>query len=313
MAQINVAELFKQTRRKLKLNWVAGLNGGSNTLTSETVTKPSLALIGHLNFVHPNRVQVLGCAEMDYLRSLEAADAARSIANLYSTDLAAVIVANGEKVPDTLVAAADSHTTPLFTSTLRSPELMDILSHFLAQAVAESVSLHGVFMEVQGFGALIKGDAAIGKSELALELISRGHRLIADDIVDFFRISPERIEGRCPALLQDFLEVRGLGILNIRELFGDNSVKPTKPLDLIIQLEMADKQAPELLDRLSVKTQHEEVLSVKIPKVHIPIAAGRNIAVLVEVAIRNHMLLLRGVNSTKQFTQRQMREMKKSK
>lgn len=313
MAQINVAELFKQTRRKLKLNWVAGLNGGSNTLTSETVTKPSLALIGHLNFVHPNRVQVLGCAEMDYLRSLDASEAVRSIANLYSTDLAAVIVANGEKVPDSLVAAADSHTTPLFTSSIRSPELMDILSHFLAQAVAESVSLHGVFMEVQGFGALIKGDAAIGKSELALELISRGHRLIADDIVDFFRISPERIEGRCPTLLQDFLEVRGLGILNIRELFGDNSVKPTKPLDLIIQLEMADKQATELLDRLSIKTQHEEVLGVKIPKVHIPIAAGRNIAVLVEVAIRNHMLLLRGVSSTKQFTQRQMREMKKSK
>ncbi len=313
MAQINVAELFKQTRRKLKLNWVAGLNGGSNTLTSETVTKPSLALIGHLNFVHPNRVQVLGCAEMDYLRSLQTADVARAIANLYSTDLAAVIVANGEKVPDTLISAADIHNTPLFTSPLRSPELMDILSHFLAQAVAESLSMHGVFMEVQGFGVLIKGNAGIGKSELALELISRSHRLISDDIVDFFRISPERVEGRCPALLQDFLEVRGLGILNIRALFGDNSVKPTKPLDLIIQLEMADKQAPHLLDRLSIKTQHEEVLGVKISKVHIPIAAGRNIAVLVEVAIRNHMLLLRGVNATKQFTQRQQREMKKPK
>jgi HPr kinase/phosphorylase len=312
MAQINVAELFKQTRRKLKLNWIAGLNGGSKTLTSETVTKPSLALIGHLNFVHPNRVQVLGCAEMDYLRSLQTADAARAIANLYSTDLAAVIVANGEKVPDTLIAAADDHTTPLFTSTLRSPELMDVLSHFLAQAVADSVSMHGVFMEVQGFGALIKGDAGIGKSELALELISRGHRLVADDIIDLFRISPERIEGRCPALLQDFLEVRGLGILNIRALFGDNSVKPTKPLDLIIHLEMADKQAPQLLDRLSIKTQHEEVLGMKVPKVYIPIAAGRNIAVLVEVAIRNHVLLLRGVNATKQFTQRQQREMKKT-
>jgi HPr kinase/phosphorylase len=313
MAQINVAELFKQTRRKLKLNWVAGANGGSKTLTSVTVSKPSLALIGHLNFVHPNRVQVLGCAEMDYLRSLPTEEASQSIENLYSTDLAAVIVANGEKVPDTLIAAADKHLTPLFTSPLRSPELMDILSHFLAQAVADSVSLHGVFMEVQGFGALIKGDAAIGKSELALELISRGHRLIADDIVDFFRISPERIEGRCPPLLQDFLEVRGLGILNIRALFGDNSVKPTKPLDLIIQLEMADKQAPQLLDRLSIKTQNEEVLGVKVPKVRIPIAAGRNIAVLVEVAIRNHMLLLRGINATKQFTQRQQREMKKSK
>jgi HPr kinase/phosphorylase len=313
MAQLNVNELYKQTRRKLKLNWVAGLNGGSNTLTSETVTKPSLALIGHLNFVHPNRVQVLGCAEMDYLRSLEAAEAERAIANLYSTDLAAIIVANGEKVPDTLTAAADSHTIPLFTSPLRSPELMDILSHYLAQAMAETISLHGVFMEVQGFGALIKGSPAIGKSELALELISRGHRLIADDIVDFYRISPERVEGRCPPLLQDFLEVRGLGILNIRELFGDNSVKPTKPLDLIIELEMADKLQPEQLDRLSIKALHDEVLGVKISKVHIPIAAGRNIAVLVEVAIRNHMLLLRGVNSTKQFMQRQSREMKKSK
>jgi len=313
MAQINVAELFKQTRRKLKMNWVAGLNGGSNTLTSETVTKPSLALIGHLNFVHPNRVQVLGCAEMDYLRSLTPADALLAVENLYSTGLAAVIVANGEKVPESLVAAADKYNAPLFSSTLRSPELMDILSHFMAQAVAESVSLHGVFMEVQGFGALIKGDAAIGKSELALELISRGHRLIADDIVDFFRISPERVEGRCPPLLQDFLEVRGLGILNIRALFGDNSVKPTKPLDLIIKLEMADKLAPQLLDRLNIKTQYEDVLGLKVPKVTIPIAAGRNIAVLVEVAIRNHMLLLRGINATKQFTQRQQREMKKNK
>ncbi len=312
MAQINVAELFKQTRRKLKLKWIAGLDGGLNTLTSETVSKPSLALIGHLNFVHPNRVQVLGCAEMDYLRSLSAADAKRGIENLYATDLAAVIVANGEQVPEILISAADAHQVPLFTSSLRSPELMDFLSHFLAQAVAESVSLHGVFMEVQGFGALIKGEAAIGKSELALELISRGHRLIADDIVDFFRISPERVEGRCPPLLQDYLEVRGLGILNIRALFGDNSVKPTKPLDLIIQLEMADKLAPQLLDRLNIKSLHEEVLGVKVPKVQIPIAAGRNIAVLVEVAIRNHMLLLRGINATKQFKQRHQREMKKN-
>jgi HPr kinase/phosphorylase len=312
MAQINVAELFKQTRRKLKLNWIAGLDGGFNSLTSETVSKPSLALIGHLNFVHPNRVQVLGCAEMDYLQSLQTAEANSAIKNLYSTDLAAVIVANGEKVPETLIVAANNHNTPLFSSPLRSPELMDVLNHFLAQAVAESVSMHGVFMEVQGFGALIKGEAGMGKSELTLELISRGHRLIADDIVDFFRISPERIEGRCPPLLQDFIEVRGLGILNIRALFGDNSVKPTKPLDLIIQLEMADNLAPHLLDRLKIKTLNEQVLGVKIPKVQIPIAAGRNIAVLVEVAIRNHMLLLRGVNATKQFTQRQQREMKKS-
>ena len=312
MAQINVADLFKETRLKLKLNWIAGLDGGNNQLNSEKVTKPSLALIGHLNFVHPNRVQVLGCAEMDYLRSLSIIAMQQAIANLYATDLAAVVVANGEKPPKELINAADSHHIPLFTSTMQSPQLMDLLSHYLKLAMAETTSLHGVFMEVQGFGVLIKGNAAIGKSELALELISRGHRLVADDIVDFFKISPERIEGRCPALLQDFLEVRGLGILNIRALFGDNSVKPTKPLDLIIQLEFADALHPLGLDRLNVKTQHECVLGVDITKVVIPIAAGRNIAVLLEVAVRNHILLLRGINATKQFSKRQKQMMQKS-
>ncbi|MFM8758868.1 MAG: HPr(Ser) kinase/phosphatase [Methylophilaceae bacterium] len=310
MAQISVSQLFKDTHKKLKLSWMAGKSGGANLLTSETVSKPSLALIGHLNFVHPNRVQVLGCAEMDYLRQLDAAALKLAINHLFSTDLAAIIVANGESTPDVLIDTAEQYQTPLFTSPLRSPELMDILSHYLAQAVAESVSAHGVFMEVQGFGVLIKGNPAIGKSELALELISRGHRLVADDIVDFFRISPERIEGRCPALLQDFLEVRGLGVLNIRALFGDSSVKPTKPLDLIIQLELAQELKPQALDRLNIKAQQETVLGVRVPKVCIPVAAGRNIAVLVEVAVRNHMLLLRGINSTKQFMERQQREMR---
>mgnify|MGYP003337034114 FL=1 len=310
MAQISVHQLYQETRRKLKLTWVAGKAGADNLLTSETVSKPSLALIGHLNFVHPNRVQVLGCAEMDYLRGLNDEDLDLSIKNLFSTDLAAIIVSNGEEVPDALIKAADKARTPLLASPIRSPELMDSLGHYLTQAFAESTSAHGVFIEVQGFGVLIKGNPAIGKSELALELISRGHRLVADDIVDFYRISPERIEGRCPPLLQDFLEVRGLGILNIRALFGDSAVKPTKPLDLIIQLEMADTLATQNLDRLEIKSQHENVLGLSVQKVVIPVAAGRNIAVLVEVAVRNHMLLLRGVNGTKQFMERQSRELR---
>lgn len=312
MAAISVSQLYQDTRRNLKLTWVAGLDGGSNILSSDTVSKPSLALIGHLNFVHPNRVQVLGCAEMNYLHSLQAADLTHAIQNLFSTDLAAIVVANGESVPDVLLAHANLKSTPLFTSPMVSPELMSILSHYLSQAVADSISFHGVFMEVQGFGVLIKGDPAIGKSELALELISRGHRLVADDIVDFFKVTPSKLEGRCPALLLDFLEVRGLGILNIRELFGDNAVKPTKPLDLIIELTMADKMAPMTLDRLKIQNLHEKILDVKIPKMHIPVAAGRNLAVLVEVALRNHMLQLRGINGTKQFMQRQNREMKKN-
>ncbi len=180
-----------------------------------------------------------------------------------------------------------------------------------AQAVAESLSFHGVFMEVRDLGVLIKGAAAIGKSELALELISRGHSLVADDIVDFFRVAPDRLEGRSPPLLQDFLEVRGLGVLNIRELYGDNAVKLVKQLDLIIHLEMAEKLASQLLDRLEIKSQQEEILGVKVPKLTIPVAAGRNLAVLVEVALSNHMLLLRGINATEQFIQRQNRELLK--
>lgn len=304
MAQITVNELFKQTRLKLKLKWVAGLDGGQKVLTSEAVTKPSLALIGHLNFVHPNRVQVLGCAEMDYLRGLSILALQQAIANLFANDLAAIVVANGEKAPPALIEAANKHQTPLLSSPLPSPQLMDLLGHFLSAALAESISMHGVFLEVQGFGVLVRGGPGIGKSELALDLISRGHRLIADDIVDFFRVSPERIEGRCPPLLQDFLEVRGLGILNIRALFGDNAVKPTKPLDLIIDLQMADLLKPQELDRLNAKMLAECVLDVEISKVVIPIAAGRNIAVLVEVAVRNHILLMRGENSTRQFTRR---------
>jgi HPr kinase/phosphorylase len=312
MANISVDQLYRDVRRKLHLTWVAGNDGGGNLLSSDTVTKPSLALIGHLNFVHPNRVQVLGCAEMDYLRSLNAVDEKQAIANLFSTDLAAVVVANGEVPSKMLLQAATRQKTPLFTSPETSPRLMDVLSHYLALAVAESVSLHGVFMEVQGFGVLIKGNAAIGKSELALELITRGHRLVADDVTDFYRVTPEKLEGRCPHLLQDFLEVRGLGILNIRELFGDNAVKPTKPLDLIVQLEMAETLEPHMVDRLRIKSQHERILDVNIPMVLIPVAVGRNMAVLVEVAVRNHVLLLRGVDSTRQFMQRQRREIKRN-
>jgi HPr kinase/phosphorylase len=248
---------------------------------------------------------------MDYLRGLPQDEIGFAIRNLFSTDLAAIVVANGETPPEPLIEAANQYQTPLFTSPLQSPGLMDVLSHYLAQAVAESTSAHGVFIEVQGFGVLIKGNPAIGKSELALELISRGHRLIADDIVDFYRVAPDRIEGRCPPLLQDFLEVRGLGILNIRALFGDNAVKPTKPLDLIIQLELAETLAPQLLDRLKIKSQQENILGVKVPKVLIPVAAGRNIAVLVEAAVRNTILQLRGIDTYNEFIQRHQKAMQR--
>lgn len=305
MTQITVQHLFDDSCEKLGLNWVAGQSGGDKQLTSDTIQKPTLALIGHLNFVHPNRVQVLGCAEMDYLRGLDKAALTQAISNLFSTELAAIIVANGEQVPNALLAASNNTQTPLFTSPQPSPELMDHLRHYLAQVLAETTSLHGVFLEVSGMGVLITGSSAIGKSELALELITRGHRLIADDIVDLHKVAPDTLEGHCPTMLEGFLEVRGLGILNIRALFGEISVKTKKNLKLIVHLKKPEDAGMADIERLQMNASTETILGIDIPKVRIPVAAGRNLAVLVEVAVRNHILNLRGLNSAEQFIERQ--------
>jgi HPr kinase/phosphorylase len=304
---ITVAELFRRTGEMLQLSWIAGHGGGDRELTSDTVQKPSLALIGHLNFVHPNRVQVLGCAEMDYLRHLDPAGLQLAVDHLYSSELAAVVVANGEVVPPALVEAAERTRTPLFTSSEPSPELMRLLSHFITQALAPSMMLHGVFLEVSGLGVLLTGDPSVGKSELALELISRGHRLVADDAVEIFAVAPDTVEGRCPSLLQDFMEVRGLGVINIRHLFGETAVKLKKNLKLIIHLTPAEHWHE--VDRLDMRAEVRLLLGVEIPEVRIPVAVGRNLAVLVEVAVRNHILRLRGNNSAAEFAQRQREAM----
>ncbi len=300
---ITVADLFRQAGEQFQIAWVAGHAGGGRKLTSETIQKPSLALIGHLNFVHPNRVQVLGCAEMDYLGKLDPASLQLAIDNLYSTELAAVVVANGEPVPAPLAEAAERTATPLFTSPVQSPDLMRLLTHIITHALAPSIIMHGVFLEVSGLGVLITGDPSVGKSELALELISRGHRLVADDAVEVYAVAPDTLEGRCPTLLQDFMEVRGLGVLNIRHLFGETAVKPKKNLKLIIHLMPADRWHD--VDRLNMQSESRSILGVSLPEVRVPVAVGRNLAVLVEVAVRNHILRQRGINSADQFAERQ--------
>ena len=300
---ITVAELFARNRESLHLQWLAGRSGGERRLSSDTVQKPSLALIGHLDFVHPNRVQILGCAEMDYLRSLSAGGLREAVERLYSTELAVVVVANDEAVPEPLLAAAERTDTPLLRSPENGYDLIRRLGYFITQALAPSTTLHGVFMEVSGLGVLISGEPATGKSELALELISRGHRLVADDILEVYAVAPDTLEGRCPTLLQDFMEVRGLGVLNIRRLFGETAVKVKKNLKLIVRLTPAERWQD--VDRLSVQSATRTILGIDIPEVDIPVAAGRNLAVLVEVAVRNHILKLRGVNSTEEFTERQ--------
>jgi HPr kinase/phosphorylase len=309
LRQVSIDKLFEQTRDRLGLTWLAGRQGGNRVLTAESGLKPTMGQIGHMNVIHPFRIQVLGAAELAYLRGLPDDEMRRLVARLFSSELASIVVANGEEVPAYMRGLADTHHVPLFTSQQPSPHIVDVMRIFLARTLAESTSLHGVFLDVLELGVLITGASAIGKSELALELISRGNGLIADDIVELYRISPDTIEGRCPAVLRDFLEVRGIGILNIRTIFGETAVRPHKLLRLIVHLEDHSHEAFGDLDRLQVNATYQEVLSIPVRKVTIPVAAGRNLAVLVEAAVRNFVLNQRGIDSTLEFIERQQKLM----
>lgn len=309
MPQVSIARLFEETREKLQLSWVAGKGGAGKSIDSELTKDSSKGLVGHLNFIHPNLIQVLGDTEVHYLESLEPAESAGMLNRVATRDLACFIVAGGNATPAALTRAAESAQIPLLASPIASVELMWILRPHLARALAESTTLHGVFLDVLGVGVLLTGDSGVGKSELALELISRGSGLISDDVVELYRIGPESIEGRCPALLRDFLEVRGLGVLNIRTIFGEAALRPRKNLKLIVHLERPSGPDQTYLERLPLKPGIQSLMDVDIHKVTIPVAAGRNLAVLTEAAVRNHVLQMRGIDSTREFIERQSQSM----
>ena len=309
MRQVTVTKLFTENESRLGMSWLAGGQGGSKVLTGEAALKPTIGQVGHMNFIHPFRIQILGAAEVAFLAALEPDERQKIIDRLFTTELAVIVVANGEAVPPYLLEQCNAHHIALFASPQPSPHVVDVFRLYLSRVLAESTTLHGVFLDVLEMGVLITGASAIGKSELALELISRGNGLVADDIVEIYRISPDTLEGRCPGVLRDFLEVRGIGILNIRTIFGETAVRPRKLLKLIVHLEDHSHEAFSELDRLQVNATYQEVLGVPIRKVTIPVAAGRNLAVLVEAAVRNFVLNQRGIDSTKEFIDRQQKLM----
>jgi HPr kinase/phosphorylase len=309
MPQVSIARLFEDNRDKLQLAWVAGRGGGTKDLNSELTKDSSKGLIGHLNFIHPNLIQVLGASEVAYLSGLAPDVCARTLDQVATRELACFIVAGIDKAPAALVKVAESTQTPLFVSPVPSVELMWLLRPYLARLLAESSTVHGVCLDVLGMGVLITGDSGVGKSELALELISRGSGLVADDVVELYRVGPETIEARCPALLRDYLEVRGLGVLNIRTIFGEAALRPRKNLKLIVHLQRPAGSESAPLERLPLNAGSQDLMGVNISKVTIPVAAGRNLAVLTEAAVRNHVLQLRGIDSTEEFIARQARQM----
>ena len=306
MRYVSLVQLYEDNREKLLLNWSVAPHvdrrveiKGSNNYGAD--------LVGHINIIHPERLQVLGLAENEWAMRIGERRFGQMFSDLLGALPPAVIVADALIPPPAVVDICTESGTPLIFSPKPCSAIIDLLRIYLSSRLANTVSLHGVFMDVLDMGVLVTGDSGVGKSELALELISRGHGLVADDVVEMARIAPTTIEGRCPGMLRDFLEVRGLGLLNIRTIFGETASRRKMKLKLIVHLQKTSAAADA--PRLPLDAQTHEVLGVPIRKVVIPVAAGRNLAVLLEAAVRNTILQLRGIDSMQDFMDRQHRTM----
>ncbi|WP_310644352.1 HPr(Ser) kinase/phosphatase [Limnohabitans sp.] len=302
--------LFEAFRSSLRWEWLAGL-GASERHFDEVAVRAARSgadLVGYLNYIHPYRTQVLGEREVNYISKCSAADCARRIARIVTLEPPVLVLADGQVAPPELIAMCERAQIPLFSTTESAAFVIDVLRAYLSKHFADRTSMHGVFMDILGLGVMITGESGLGKSELGLELISRGNGLVADDAVDLFRINQTTIEGRCPELIQNLLEVRGIGLLDIRAIFGETAVRRKMRLKLIVHL-----VRKETLERDYERLPHEpltqDVLGVPVRKAVIQVVAGRNIAVLVEAAVRNTILQLRGVDTYQEFISRHQRAM----
>ena len=304
--EITVDTVFQAQAEPLGLEWMAARSLGGHPIESEMVQKPSLALVGELAFVYPNRLQVFGRAEIAFLWKMTPEERRSALAGLFSKGLSGLVVSDShrQESPPELIEAAEANATPLLVSSLTSPRLVHHLHHYLSRVLAPQATVHGVFLDVMGLGVLLTGSSGIGKSEVALELIARGHHLIADDAPEFSEEVPGMLVGRSPEMLRDHMEVRGLGILNIPQLYGPAATVASKRLRLIIQLRRVTGDDLSQIDRLQQEEDTQEILEVAIPRVTLPVTPGRNLAVMVEVAVQSFFQKASGVNPETAFKER---------
>jgi len=301
MPKISIAEILEQQGEVLAMSLVVGKKGLDRYIDHPRLQKPSLAFAGFLENLSDLRLQIIGQTEIHYLETLTPKQQRKVVDAVFDLHLAGVVITRGITPPDTILQAATRTDTPLMISAFESSTFMTNMTVFLSHVLAPVAYQHGVYMDVFGIGVLLMGESGIGKSEIGLELITRGHRLIADDMVELVRETPKVLVGKSPEALRYHMEVRGLGILDVRNIFGAAGITDTKRVRLIVDLiRWADFKEE---DRLTV--DDELVLhGVKLPRVRLPIQPGRSLAVLIEVAVRNQLLKQRGIHSSKAFTEK---------
>jgi HPr kinase/phosphorylase len=307
---ISAEALFEEHRNALHWEWVAGHAHPERRFDEAAVREARSAadLIGYLNYIHPYRVQIVGRREVAYLSDDSDDVIERRVARIVTLEPPMIIVADEQVPPSRLVAMCDRAEIPLFVTAASAGHVIDVVRAYLGQLFAERTTRHGVFMDILGLGVLLTGESGLGKSELGLELISRGHGLVADDAVDLYRISQASLEGRCPELLLNLLEVRGIGLLDIKAIFGETAVRRKMRLKLLVHLVRKETMEREF-ERLPYEPLHEDILGVAVRKVVIAVDAGRNLAVLVEAAVRSTVLQLRGIDTYSEFVQRHQKAM----
>ncbi|MFL6230897.1 MAG: HPr(Ser) kinase/phosphatase [Pyrinomonadaceae bacterium] len=300
---ISAGDFVRDAPAELELRVLAGAGGLSRRIDSPRIQKLGLALAGFTHYVHSGRVQIVGQSEVWYLGQLAAERRAEAIHNLTLDRISCVLVTKNLAPPAELVAAADEAGVPLLVTPLVSSVAISSVTEHLERALAPRESRHGVLLDAYGLGVLIEGESGIGKSECALDLIMRGHRLVSDDTVEVRRVGADQLTGSAPELLHELMEIRGLGIINIRDLFGVSAIwSGAKSIGLSVRLERW-RELKEV-DRLGVDERTVDILGVSIPRVLLPVSPGRNLATLVETALRVHLLRVRGYNAARDFVAR---------
>jgi HPr kinase/phosphorylase len=298
---VAVGELLDASAQALKLDLAAGRAGLGQRIHLPRVQRPGLALTGYTDYIRYGRVQIVGSSEVGYLAKLRPRSRRAILGKLCRCRITCFVVTKGIAPPPELLAAAEARGIPLLTTPLESTAFIKLLSAFLEERLATRQHLHSVLLDVFGLGVLILGESGIGKSECALDLVDRGHRLVADDVVEIKRMG-DVLVGVSPDLTRYHMELRGLGVLNVKDLYGVSSIRLSKRVELVIQLERWE--AGKEYDRLGLRDETFLVLGVEVPLVRMPVAPGRNIALLVEVAARNQLLREGGYDAGRRFVER---------